>query len=135
MNTPAPIGILGAGSWGTALAILLARNGRRVLLWSVDKTELAPLVTDGENRQYLPGHRFPDTLDIEPQLYRLTAAASDLLVVVPSHGFRATLAQLSGCAPKSLRLAWATKGFEHDTGKLLHEVAQEIGRASCRERV
>ncbi|MDE2196302.1 MAG: NAD(P)-dependent glycerol-3-phosphate dehydrogenase [Gammaproteobacteria bacterium] len=123
---PAPIGILGAGSWGTALAILLARNGRRVLLWSVDKTELAPLAADGENRQYLPGHRFPDTLDIEPQLHRLTAAASDLLVVVPSHGFRATLTQLSGCTPKSLRLAWATKGFEHDTGKLLHEVAQEI---------
>jgi glycerol-3-phosphate dehydrogenase (NAD(P)+) len=53
-------------------------------------------------------------------------ALFDLLAVVPSHGFRATLMQLRECAPHELRLAWATKGFEHDSGKLLHVVAREV---------
>lgn len=126
MRAHKPIGILGAGSWGTALAILLARNGRPVTLWSVDASELAPLRSDRENRRYLPGIPFPDLIGIEPELRALTAQASDLLAVVPSHGFRATLTRLRDCAPRDLRLAWATKGFEHDTGKLLHVVAREV---------
>lgn len=125
MNTSAPIGILGAGSWGTALAILLAGNGRSVHLWSVDQNELVPLLADRENRQYLPGIPFPDTLAVEPQLEKLTAVVHDVLVVVPSHGFRSTLKLLAAQSPRNLRLVWATKGFEHDTGKLLHQVAAE----------
>ncbi|HVC38249.1 MAG TPA: NAD(P)H-dependent glycerol-3-phosphate dehydrogenase [Gammaproteobacteria bacterium] len=126
MNAVAPIGILGAGSWGTALAILLAHNGRGVRLWSVDPNELIPLNADRENRQYLPGIPFPDMLVVEPRLEKLTAIVHDVLVVVPSHGFRATLNLLAAQQPKNLRLAWATKGFEHDTGKLLHQVAGEV---------
>ncbi len=126
MAVPASIGILGAGSWGTALAILFARNGCGVRLWSVEAKELIPLAGERENRQYLPGMRFPEQLAIEPQLQVLTAAVSDVLVAVPSHGFRATLQQLAACAPGNLRLVWATKGFEHDSGKLLHQVAREV---------
>ena len=125
MGAKAPIGIVGAGSWGTALAILLARNGRPVRLWSVDKSELDPLPADRENKRYLPGVRFPDALGIEFELEKLVAACDDLLVVVPSHGFRSTLQQIAACKPKNLRLAWATKGFEIESGKLLHEVARE----------
>jgi len=125
VNALAPIGVLGAGSWGTALAILLAHNGRSVRLWSVDQNELLPLLADRENRQYLPGIPFPDTLVVEPRLEKLTAVVHDVLVVVPSHGFRATLKLLAAHPPKNLRLAWATKGFEHNTGKLLHQVAAE----------
>ncbi|HET7921377.1 MAG TPA: NAD(P)H-dependent glycerol-3-phosphate dehydrogenase [Gammaproteobacteria bacterium] len=125
MSASAPIGMLGAGSWGTALAILLARNGRQVLMWSVDPAELAPLEQDRENRRYLPGIVFPDGLRVESALERVTAQCRDLLVAVPSHGFRDTLARLRECAPSGLRLAWATKGLEHDTGKLLHQVARE----------
>jgi len=121
----APIGIVGAGSWGTALAILLARNGRAVKLWSVDKSELDPLPADRENKRYLPGIRFPEPLGIEFELAQLVTECDDLLVVVPSHGFRATLEQIAACKPKRLRLAWATKGFEQGSGKLLHEVARE----------
>ncbi|HEV2111754.1 MAG TPA: NAD(P)H-dependent glycerol-3-phosphate dehydrogenase [Gammaproteobacteria bacterium] len=125
MGATAPIGIVGAGSWGTALAILLARNGRSVRLWSVDRSELDPLPAERENRRYLPGVRFPDPLAIEFELSRLVADCDDLLVVVPSHGFRSTLVQIAACKPKRLRLAWATKGFELESGKLLHEVARE----------
>lgn len=125
MNTVASIGILGAGSWGTALAILLANNGRHVHLWSVDPKELVPLNAERENQAFLPGVPFPKELRVEPQLVNITAAARDILMVVPSQGFRTTLKLLAALPPKNLRLAWATKGFEHDTGKLLHQVAAE----------
>jgi glycerol-3-phosphate dehydrogenase (NAD(P)+) len=121
-----PIGIVGAGSWGTALAISLAKNGRAVRLWSVDRSELEPLPKDRENKRFLPGCPFPEPLGIEFELPKLVAECDDLLVVVPSHGFRATLQQIAACKPKALRLAWATKGFEMESGKLLHEVAREV---------
>ena len=126
MTTPMRIGIVGAGSWGTALAILLARNGCDARLWSVDKSELDPLPKDRENKRFLPGAAFPDGLKIEFELDRLLADCDDLLVVVPSHGFRATLELIAARKPKKLRLAWATKGFEQASGKLLHEVAREV---------
>ncbi|HET7176916.1 MAG TPA: NAD(P)H-dependent glycerol-3-phosphate dehydrogenase, partial [Gammaproteobacteria bacterium] len=125
MSAKTAIGIVGAGSWGTALAILLSRNGRTVRLWSVDKSELDPLPQDRENKRYLPGARFPEPLGIEFELPKLVADCDDLLVVVPSHGFRDTLKQIAACRPQRLRLAWATKGFEQGSGKLLHEVARE----------
>ncbi|MGE5625473.1 MAG: NAD(P)H-dependent glycerol-3-phosphate dehydrogenase [Bacillota bacterium] len=126
MGAPAPIGIVGAGSWGTALAILLTRNGRPVRLWSVDRSELDPLPGDRENKRFLPGCPFPEPLGIEFDLGKLVADCRDLLVVVPSHGFRDTLKQVAACKPRKLRLAWATKGFEIASGKLLHEVAREV---------
>lgn len=126
MTVHSPIGILGAGSWGTALAILLARNGTPVKLWSVDPSELEPLRRERENRRYLPGIPLPELIVVESDLRALTSEASDLLAVVPSHGFRSTLLQLRDCTPPDLRLAWATKGFETDSGKLLHVVAREV---------
>jgi glycerol-3-phosphate dehydrogenase (NAD(P)+) len=121
-----PIGIVGAGSWGTALAIALARNGRAVQLWSVDRSELEPLPRDRENKRFLPDCPFPDALGVQFELPTLVSECDDLLVVVPSHGFRATLRLIADCKPKALRLAWATKGFEMESGKLLHEVAKEV---------
>ena len=94
-------------------------------LWSVDKSELDPLPRDRENKRYLPGCPFPESLAIEFDLGKLTDDCGDLLVVVPSHGFRSTLKQIAACKPERLRLAWATKGFELESGKLLHEVARE----------
>lgn len=126
MGARAPIGIVGAGSWGTALAILLSRNGRPVRLWSVDRSELDPLPADRENKRFLPGCPFPEPLAIEFELARLVSECNDLLVVVPSHGFRGTLTQIAAVKPAKLRLAWATKGFEIESGKLLHEVAREV---------
>ena len=126
MSDATPIGILGAGSWGTALAILLARNGRAVRLWSPFADELKPLTAERENRQYLPGFRLPDTLRVESNLETLLGGIHDVLVAVPSHGFRATLKHLAAHKPRELRLAWATKGFEPDTGHLLHQVAAEV---------
>jgi len=121
-----PIGILGAGSWGTALAILLARNGRAVRLWSPFTDELKPLTAERENRRYLPGFRLPDALRVDLDLESALGGAHDVLLAVPSHAFRETLKHLAAHRPKHLRLAWATKGFEPDSGHLLHQVAAEV---------
>jgi len=120
-----PIAVLGAGSWGTALAIHLARNGNPTTLWGHDPAEVAPLVRERVNRHYLPDAPFPDGLQATADLAAAVAAARDLLVVVPSHAFAATLARLAGVMRADTRLAWATKGLEPETGRLLSEVAGE----------
>ncbi len=124
-----PIAVLGAGSWGTALAIQLARAGRPVLLWGRGAAHLAACATARRNERYLPEASFPPSLQIEPDLDRAVAAARDLLIVVPSHAFRGLLVEVASKLPNGLaahRFAWATKGFEVATGLLPHQVAQEV---------
>jgi glycerol-3-phosphate dehydrogenase (NAD(P)+) len=120
-----PIAVLGAGSWGTALAIRLARNGNPTTLWGHDPAQVAPLVRERVNRRYLPDAPFPDGLQATADLAAAVATARDILVVVPSHAFAATLERLAGVLRADTRLAWATKGLEPETGRLLSEVAGE----------
>jgi glycerol-3-phosphate dehydrogenase (NAD(P)+) len=122
----APIAVLGAGSWGTALAIQFARAGRPTLLWARDPAHVDRLATTRGNDRYLPGVPFPAGLRLEPDLARAVGAALDLLIAVPSHAFRETLARLRPLLRPGQRVAWATKGFELSSGKLPHEVAREV---------
>ncbi len=127
MSTAKPvIAVLGAGSWGTALAVLIARNGYPVLLWGHDPARMAALAHERENSRYLPGTHFPDNLHVREDLLALCEAASHLLVVVPSHAFRATLEAVKPHLPASAIVAWATKGLEPATGRPLSQVAAEI---------
>ncbi|HEY5720448.1 MAG TPA: NAD(P)H-dependent glycerol-3-phosphate dehydrogenase, partial [Gammaproteobacteria bacterium] len=121
----APIAVLGAGSWGTALAIRLAHNGNPTRLWGHDPDEVAPLARDRVNARYLPGAPFPAGLDATADLAAALAGVRDVLVAVPSHAFAETLGRLAGHAPAGMRVAWATKGLEPETGRLLSEVAAE----------
>lgn len=122
----APITVLGAGSWGTALAIQFARTGREVRLWGRDARELESLERDRCNRRYLPDAPFPQSLRVEAELQRALQGAVDVLIAVPSHGFRQMLGQVQPLLQGGMRLAWATKGFEQGSGKLPHEVAAEV---------
>ncbi|MGH8278730.1 MAG: NAD(P)H-dependent glycerol-3-phosphate dehydrogenase [Gammaproteobacteria bacterium] len=126
MAGAAPVGILGAGSWGTALALQLTRNGHPVRLWSPFAEELAPLARERQNRRYLPGFAFPETLQIETDLSVALAGVHDVLVAVPSGGFRDTVTHLAVYSRQGLRLAWATKGFEPGSAQLLHQVAARV---------
>ncbi len=126
MSEQRAIVILGAGSWGTALAIQFARSGTATTLWGRVEDHLDRLIEDRENQHYLPGARFPDSLVIEPDLERAMASAPMVLVAVPSHAFRATLESIRPMLQTDARLAWATKGFEVETGKLPHQVAEEV---------
>lgn len=126
MNGQPPIAVLGAGSWGTALAIQFARSGRRTRLWGRDPEQMRAMARDRVNARYLPGAPFPDSLEISVDLDSALQGARDLLIVVPSHGFRGMLQQVAPRLTPEMRVAWATKGFEIATGKLPHQVAREI---------
>lgn len=127
MGSPTPtIAVLGAGSWGTALAILLSRNGAEVRLWGHLKEEIEPLQRDRENKQYLPGTPLPESLHPTTDLQAALEGANEVLIVVPSHVFRVVLEQIKPLIKPETSLSWATKGLEPDSGKLLHEVAIEV---------
>ncbi|WP_405225299.1 NAD(P)H-dependent glycerol-3-phosphate dehydrogenase [Lentisalinibacter sediminis] len=121
-----PVAVIGAGSWGTALAIQYARTGRETRMWGRETEEVSEMRELGENRGYLPGARFPEALHPEPDLAAALEGVTDVLIVVPSHGLRETLVKVRDAARLPLRVSWATKGFELETGKLPHEVAREV---------
>ncbi|MGE0080567.1 MAG: NAD(P)H-dependent glycerol-3-phosphate dehydrogenase [Thiohalomonadaceae bacterium] len=118
------IAVLGAGSWGTALAIVLARNGARVLLWGRDRGQLQAMAAERRNERYLPGIVLPEGLDPCADLREAVTAANDLLLAVPSHAFRHTLCTVAPWLG-SRRIAWATKGLEPGSRKLLDQVVRE----------
>jgi glycerol-3-phosphate dehydrogenase (NAD(P)+) len=120
------IAVLGPGSWGTALAILLARHGAEVALWGHDPDEIAALVSDRENRRYLPGIPLPDNLHPTTHLANAVDAADEVLVVVPSFAFAEVVKRVAALRPDIRSLSWATKGFDPISGRLLHEVAREL---------
>ncbi len=121
-----PITVLGAGSWGTALAIQFARAERPTVLWGRAEDEPKRLARERCNARYLPGAAFPPSLTVEADLAAACAAAADVLVVVPSSALRAVLTGIRPLLRPDARVAWATKGFELTTGKLPHQVAREV---------
>ena len=118
--------MLGAGSWGTALALQFARAGHQVTLWGRDGEALLALDSQRCNQRYLPGVALPPSVTVNPDLASTVATHRELLVAVPSHAFRETLQRMQPNLRPDARLAWATKGFEHGTGKLPHGVAREL---------
>ncbi|MCG2635199.1 MAG: NAD(P)-dependent glycerol-3-phosphate dehydrogenase [Gammaproteobacteria bacterium] len=120
-----PVAVIGAGSWGTALAVALSREGGQTRLWGHLPEALAEMEALRCNSQYLPGVVFPATLQICADLAECLDGVQDVLVVVPSGVFRSVLKQLQPLWTADKRLVWGTKGFEHGARKLLHQVAEE----------
>ncbi|WP_414830885.1 NAD(P)H-dependent glycerol-3-phosphate dehydrogenase [Alteromonas sp. H39] len=120
------VSVLGAGSYGTALAFCLARNNVPTLLWGRDPDHVASLAAERENARYLPGAKFPDALMPESDLEKVVTASRDILVVVPSHAFKSMLETIKPMLTPGQRIIWATKGLEPGTGRLLREVAVDV---------
>lgn len=120
-----PITILGAGSYGTALAISFSRNGSPAYLWGHNSAHIAQMQVERQNRRFLPDVIFPDELHLESDLTQALARSQDILIVVPSHAFNEILAQIRPHLQPHHRLIWATKGLERDTGRLLQTVVEE----------
>ncbi|SIO19653.1 glycerol 3-phosphate dehydrogenase (NAD(P)+) [Sulfurivirga caldicuralii] len=117
------LAVLGAGAWGTALAIHLARVGHRVCLWAHSTSHAEQLKLQRENTRYLPGVPFPPPLDSTADLEEALAEADGALIVVPSTAFAGLLERI----PDQLlpaHLAWATKGFDPATRRMLHQVVE-----------
>ena len=118
--------MIGAGSWGTALALQLARGGRDIRLWDIDTDNMKKVVSDRANDRYLPAVGFPENLHPELDLNACLENVQDILIVVPSHGLRETLKTIKPMLADDVRICWATKGFELSTGELPHQVAEEV---------
>ena len=125
IDTP-PLAVLGAGSWGTALAALAARHGHPTRLWGRDPAMIEAIAAGAGNTRYLPGIKLPDGLRATTDLAGALDGVDWVLVVVPSHAFAETLRALAPLRPGRAGVAWATKGFEPGSGRFLHEVAAEI---------
>ena len=121
-----PMTVIGAGSWGTALAILLAREGHPTRLWGRDGAQQDSMRIAGRNLRYLPEASFPQSLEVAVDLDRALQGARDALIAVPSHAFRSTLENIKPHLGPQTRVAWATKGFEIATGLLPHQVVRQV---------
>ena len=129
------IAVLGAGAWGTALAISLSTNSRlchEVTLWTRDPAHLGELLSERTNRRYFPGFSLPDSLHLTSALHAAVESAELALIVVPVAGLRETLRKIYACG-KAIPVIWGCKGFEAQSAKLPHQVAREEypGIASC----
>ena len=125
------IAILGAGAWGTALAINLGAR-HQVTLWTVDAEHLAEMVSQRTNQRYLPDFPLPDSLQLTSVLAAAVDTADLALIVVPVAGLRETLRRVVACG-KTVPVIWGCKGFEAQSAMLPHQVAQEeyAGVAPC----
>lgn len=118
------IGVIGAGAWGTALALTAARAGRTVTLWAREPDVVAEMRA-GENRRFLPGVPLPTT--ITPTTDLTDAADADaLLLVSPAQHLRAMLQSIIATAPAGIPLVLCAKGIEQGSGKLLTEILTEM---------
>jgi len=120
------ISVLGAGSWGTALAIQAARNGCQTLLWGHDPEHMASLSQHQENIRYLPRLALPKSMLITDNLEQAIKFSSVILISVPSHAFRATLENIKPFISSNTQIAWATKGFNPADGALLNHVVEQV---------
>ena len=126
MTLSAKITVLGAGSYGTALAICLARNGHKTLLWGRDEHHVQTMAQSRQNTRYLADCPFPDSLQLESDLNVAVQASDNILIVVPSHAFANMLEQIKPMLNSTAKIAWATKGLDPDSGDLLQTVARNI---------
>lgn len=122
----AVVAVLGAGSWGTALAMQLARAGSNPVLWDWDSAHMEAMRLAGRNEKFLPGHPLPECLVLEADLETAVRAADEILIVVPSDAFVSVIGQIQPWLKPGQGVAWACKGLEPGTGQFLHKPARRL---------
>ena len=120
------VAVIGAGSWGTALALQLARNHVDVSLWGHLPEDIEKMQAERQNSAFLPGFAFPDNLQPETSLHKAVESADEILIVVPSHAFSAVAKQLAAIIDEDVPVSWATKGLDPADNALLSEVCVSI---------
>lgn len=120
-----PVAVLGAGSWGTALAVLLARNGIPTTLWARSAQAVVDMAAARANARYLPQMPFPEALAVSGALETCVRDAGLVLVAVPSHAFAELIDEIAPWVAPGAGIAWATKGFDPQSGRFLHELVGE----------
>ena len=125
-STLMPTLVIGAGAWGTALAIAMARNSHEVWLWGRDQDQLSRIASERMNSRYLPEIILPDTLKIEIDLQKALDHCRHVMVSVPSAAFSDTLLRIKPLLAENIPVSWATKGLTPNSGQFLHDTAIEI---------
>jgi glycerol-3-phosphate dehydrogenase (NAD(P)+) len=125
--------VLGAGAWGTALAISLGRR-HQVTLWARDATLIQTIARERRNQRYLPGYDLPEAVAVEADLARAIEASELIIVATPTSGLRAMCTQLQQRG-RSASLVWVCKGFEADSAQLPHSVVAQAAPSFARRGV
>ena len=120
-----PILVVGAGSWGTALAMVLAENGNTVYLWGRDSAHIAELKAQGCNKRYLPDAKFPEGLLPVDDLDSCLRECNEIVLAVPCTGLRSVLELIDQQGQDNLKLCLTSKGLESGTQHLSHKVVEE----------
>ena len=121
------ISVLGAGAWGTALAVHLAKLHPQIKLWARNSEQLKKIFSDEENKRYLPNVRLPENLIPCPDLAEIGNTSTHIVVATPSNAMRTIMQDINRHSSRNLRgIIWACKGLEYESGKFLHQVAAEV---------
>lgn len=120
------VAVLGDGSWGTTLALVLARNGIQTVLWSAFPEESARLARDRSNETYLPGIPFPDSLELTADPFQAVAGVDFVLSVVPTQYLRDVALRFEEAIPADMPMVSASKGLEVDTLRSPTEILAEV---------
>ncbi len=119
------VAVIGAGSWGTAIAGLLAAKGLKTVLWGHNEKHVTTLIKDRENKKYLPGFIFPKSLSIEIDLKEAATGADVICMVVPSHGYRKVFEKLVPYLKTGASVVSAVKGIENTSLMTMTQVMRE----------
>lgn len=134
MSNPLKTAVIGAGSWGTAIAGILSEKGLYTTLWGHHADHIATLRKDRENRKYLPGYRFVDTLRLTSDLREAVAGCQVVCMVVPSHGFRRVFEAVTPFLEPACHIVSAVKGIENETLMTMTQIMTEILGATIKEQ-
>ena len=121
----ASVGVIGSGAWGTTLALLLAKKGTATTLWEHRPERAAEMQQQRENALFLPGFRFPDTLQVTSDIMEAVWGKDMLLLVTPSQRMRENVRLLAPYVEEKTLLVNATKGIEIATLKRMTEIIDE----------
>jgi len=119
------VAMIGAGSWGTSLALLLARKGIKVSLWDRDREHINNLSRDRENKRYQAGHPFPESITVTGDLFQAIDGPTCVVMVVPSHGYREVYRQLFPMLAENTLIVSAVKGIEIESGLTMTGVMRQ----------
>ena len=125
-NPDSSIAIIGAGAWGSALAIHLARKHQEVRLWAYEKKQVTEINTKRTNERYLPGIVFPPNIICSDNYQTVLSTIKDILIVVPSIAFQTNLRKIKPFLDDHQRLLWASKGLDSEKHQLLNEVVKDV---------
>ena len=119
------IGVIGSGSWGTALASVARRAGRQVAVWGRDESVLKDISENNRNSAYLPDVELPEGIKASANLEKVLTGVDAVMVVTPSRTIRSIICAIAPYLHKSIPIALCAKGIERETGLLMSQVAEQ----------